>query len=105
MLYSSSGGSRPRRVPRADRRWEMARRPERRPISAATNPTSTQSGDGDDEEGDLLGLAQVDVTRRTQRHAPNMTGPGPGLRTFRSAAARADTLVSYRPAPTLGSPV
>ncbi len=43
MLYSSSGGFSPSRVPSAAKRWEMARRPERRPSRTAMNPTSTQS--------------------------------------------------------------
>ena len=41
MLYSSSGGSRPSRVPSEASRWEMARRPERRPSRDAANPTTT----------------------------------------------------------------
>ena len=74
MLYSSSGGSSPRRLPRAARRCAMARRPDRRPSRAATD--QGQHEDHDDADGDEDLLDVVQSRPREERHVPNMTGPG-----------------------------
>ena len=99
MLYSSSGGSRPRRVPREARRCEMARRPERRPSRAATKPTSTQTATATAMKTISWVMAQIDLPGRTQRHAPNMTGLGRAGRTVGRGAPLTAGLVRPLPGP------
>ena len=80
----------------------MARRPERRPSRAATNPTSTQTATAAGDEDDLLRLAQIDLPRGERRHAPNMTGLGSA---GRPPPVRGSAVAAGFPPPGRPSPV
>jgi hypothetical protein len=78
MFDSSSGGSSPSLEPSAVSRWEIARRPERRPRRVAQGHAGEVDDDRAHHETDAGGGAQRHKFPATD-HAPNMTGLG-GLR-------------------------
>ena len=62
--------------PAAERRQPLRDRPPPRTPSEHGGHESDQhaDGNGNDQEQDLLGPAQIDLPHRMQRHVPNMTG-------------------------------
>ncbi len=87
MLYSSSGGSRPSRVPSEARRCEMARRPERRPSEVATTMATTKRTTVPTTTIDGLAVLSA-INSSPPITAPNMTAPGGVWVTQRSGRPR-----------------